>query len=193
MASRNHSNRKFSQLLNEIINSNIQNELFGVSELAYELNMSRSNLHRRIKSATGDSVSQYLRKIRLNKALELLNEQSHTISEVAFSVGFGSVNYFSKCFKDHYGYPPSEVDNYQEDDEDPRAFQGKQNGLNNLPIQTTSFIGRKTEITTILKLVSEHRIVSIIGTGGCGKTRLACEAVSKLKNRHPHTRSARPP
>ena len=184
MASRNHSNRKFSQLLNEIINSNIQNELFGVSELAYELNMSRSNLHRRIKSATGDSVSQYLRKIRLNKALELLNEQSHTISEVAFSVGFGSVNYFSKCFKDHYGYPPSEVDNYQEDDEDPRAFQGKQNGLNNLPIQTTSFIGRKTEITTILKLVSEHRIVSIIGTGGCGKTRLACEAVSKLKNEY---------
>ncbi|MDD4754672.1 MAG: helix-turn-helix domain-containing protein, partial [Prolixibacteraceae bacterium] len=72
MSNRNSFNKKFTHQLNEIIDSNIQNERFGVSELAYELNMSRSNLHRKIKSVTGYSVSQYLRKVRLNKAMELL-------------------------------------------------------------------------------------------------------------------------
>jgi predicted ATPase/AraC-like DNA-binding protein len=180
MTNRSSLNKKFAQQLNEIIDSNIQNERFGVSELAYELKMSRSNLHRKIKAATGESVSQYLKKVRLNKAVELLKEQSYTISEVAFAVGFGSVNYFSKCFKDNFGYPPSEVENYPEDDEDSKTLQEKINVLKNFPVQTTSFIGRETEIHTILSLVKENRIVSLIGTGGCGKTRLACEAVSKL-------------
>jgi predicted ATPase/AraC-like DNA-binding protein len=180
MASRNSFNNKFTHQLIEIVDSNIQNERFGVSELAYELNMSRSNLHRRIKSVTGDSVSQYLRKVRLNKAMELLKEQVFTVSEVAFAVGFGSVNYFSKCFKDHFGYPPGEVEGFEKVEEKARTFQNQNNILKNFPVQTTSFIGRETEINTILSLVKNHRIVSLIGTGGCGKTRLACEAVSKI-------------
>ncbi len=180
MASRNSLNKKFAQQLNEIIDSNIQDERFGVSELAYKLNMSRSNLHRKIKAATGDSVSQHLKKVRLNKAMELLKEQSYSISEVAFAVGFGSVNYFSNCFKGNFGYPPSEVQNYPEDDEDSQTLQENINVLKNFPVQTTSFIGRENEINTILDLLKEHRIVSLVGTGGCGKTRLACEAVSKL-------------
>ena len=57
MAKRNSRNSKFIHQLNEILDSNIQNERFGVSELADKMNMSRSNLHRKIKSATGDSVS----------------------------------------------------------------------------------------------------------------------------------------
>lgn len=89
MSNRNSSNKKITRQLNEIIDSNIQNERFGVSELAYELNMSRSNLHRKIKSVTGESVSQYLRKVRLSKAMELLKEQDYTVSEVAFAVEFG--------------------------------------------------------------------------------------------------------
>ncbi|MFO7671904.1 MAG: helix-turn-helix domain-containing protein [Bacteroidales bacterium] len=184
MASRISSNRKFIQLLNEIIYSNIQNERFGVSELAYELNMSRSNLHRRIKNATSNSVSQHLRQVRLNKALELLKDQSNTISEVAFAVGFGSVNYFSRCFRDHFGYPPSEAESYLDEDEDSQVLRGNHHELRNFPVQTTSFIGREAEIETIVRLVKEHRIVSIIGTGGCGKTRLACEIAAKLKDEY---------
>ena len=184
MSNRNSFNKKFTHQLNEIIDSNIQNERFGVSELAYELNMSRSNLHRKIKSVTGNSVSQYLRKVRLNKAMELLKEQDYTVSEVAFAVGFGSVNYFSKCFKDHFGFPPGEVESLEEAKEESQDFQNQYNLLKNFPFQTTSFIGRETEINTILSLVKEHRIVSLIGTGGCGKTRLACEAVSNLGNEY---------
>jgi transcriptional regulator GlxA family with amidase domain len=52
--------------------------------------MSRSNLHRRIKSVTGDSVKQYLRKVRLNKAMDLLKDQSYTVSKITFAVGITS-------------------------------------------------------------------------------------------------------
>ncbi|MFC2128646.1 helix-turn-helix domain-containing protein [Bacteroidota bacterium] len=184
MAAHKRVNIKFTRQLNEILDSNIQNERFGVSELASEMNMSRSNLHRRIKSATGDSVSQYLRKVRLNKAMELLKEQSFTISEVAFAVGFGSVSYFSKCFREHFGYPPGQVDSYPEDNEEIHLKGDQEVVIKNFPVQTTSFIGRENEINTILDLVKEHRIVSLIGTGGCGKTRLACEVVSKLEKEY---------
>jgi non-specific serine/threonine protein kinase len=184
MSFRNSLNKKFTHLLNEIVNSNIQNERFGVSELAYELNMSRSNLHRKIKAATGDSVSQYLRKVRLKKAMELLKEQPYTVSEVAFAVGFASVNYFSKCFKDYFGYPPSDVEYALEGYEYSPTLKDHKNVLKNFPVQTTSFIGRQTEINSILGLVKEHRIVSLVGTGGCGKTRLACEMVSRIENEY---------
>jgi predicted ATPase/AraC-like DNA-binding protein len=177
-------NDKFTRHLNEIIENNIGNERFGVSELANELNMSRSNLHRRIKSVTGASVSQYLRKVRLNKAMDLLKEQSYTVSEVAYAVGFGSVTYFSTCFRDHFGYPPGEVGSHLEEPEEVQTAGDKESVMKNFPVQTTSFIGRENEIKTILGLVKEHRIVSLIGTGGCGKTRLACEVVSKLQNEY---------
>lgn len=52
--------------------------------------------------------------------------------------------------------------------------------LHNLPAQLTSFIGRKNEMKVVKELVAEHRLVTLTGTGGCGKTRLACEAVTQL-------------
>ena len=109
MTPQNRRDDKFTQRLNELIETNMNNERFGVSELAGEMNMSRSNLHRRIKSVSGASVSQYLRKARLNKALELLRKNSFTVSEVAFKVGFGSATYFSRCFRDYFGYAPGKV------------------------------------------------------------------------------------
>ena len=94
-----------------IIEKNIPEEGFGVSELASEINMSRSNLLRKIKKLTGLSVSQYIRKIRLKEGMNMLKEQSLTVSEISYAVGFGSTSYFIKCFHDHYGYPPGEVVN----------------------------------------------------------------------------------
>ena len=109
MARQNAKDVTFIKRLNGIIGIHLSNERFGVSELASEMSMSRSNLHRKIKSVTGSSVSQYLRKIRLNKALELLKEDTFTISEVAYQVGFRSPNYFSKCFQEQFGFLPSEI------------------------------------------------------------------------------------
>ncbi len=99
----------FLNRLTEITEENLTNERFGVSELAREMGMSRSNLHRKVKSATKTSVSQFIRQVRLNQAMELLRQTSSTASEVAYKVGFGSVTYFTKCFHDYYGFPPGEV------------------------------------------------------------------------------------
>lgn len=93
----------------EIIHSNISNEQFGVSELAAKLSMSRSNLLRKIRRDGKLSASQFIRQVRLAKAMEMLTEGSINVSEVAFSVGFSSTSYFIKCFREHYGYPPGEV------------------------------------------------------------------------------------
>ncbi len=101
-----------SNFINEaeaIILENISKEQFGVSELAERMNMSRSNLLRKIKKETQLSASQFIRQIRLVKSVELLKQNTFTISEIAFQVGFGSTSYFVKCFREQYGYPPSEA------------------------------------------------------------------------------------
>ena len=100
----------FLNQVSQIIEDNISNEQFGVSELAHEIGMSRSNLLRKIKKSTNLSVSQFIRQIRLKTAMDLLKQDAYTVSEVSYKVGFGSTSYFIKCFREHYGYPPGEVD-----------------------------------------------------------------------------------
>src|SRR5690606_34414016 len=92
-----------------IIEENLSNERFGVSELASELNMSRSNLLRKVKHATKLSVSQLIRQLRLERGMDLLRNSSLTVSQISHQVGFGSSSYFIKCFREHYGYPPGEA------------------------------------------------------------------------------------
>jgi AraC-like DNA-binding protein len=65
----NKREASFIQHVSKIVEDNMKNEGFGVSELAARMNMSRSNLHRKIKSASGISVSQFIRNARLDSAL----------------------------------------------------------------------------------------------------------------------------
>lgn len=95
--------------IKSIIEENISNENFGVSELAREAGMSRSNLLRKVKSLTNLSVSVFIREVRLAYAMEILKHESLNVSEVSYRVGFSSTSYFIKCFREHYGYPPGEV------------------------------------------------------------------------------------
>ncbi len=99
----------FLSHIREIILQNLENESFGVSELADETGMSRSNLLRKIKKSSGTSASQYIRQVRLQKSMELLKNTSMNVSEVSYKVGFGSVSYYVKCFREFYGYPPGET------------------------------------------------------------------------------------
>ncbi len=89
---------------------NLLNPQFGVSALAEELGISRSELYRRIKEAEQKSASQFIREIRLERALELLKSDEYSITEIAYMVGFNSPTYFSTCFKEYYGYSPSTAD-----------------------------------------------------------------------------------
>ena len=99
----------FLSQITALVEKNIANEQFGVSELADEMNMSRSNLLRKVKKETKLSVSQLISQVRLKRAMEMLRKSSLNVSEVSHQVGFGSTSYFIKCFREYYGFPPGEV------------------------------------------------------------------------------------
>ncbi|MFB6317130.1 helix-turn-helix domain-containing protein [Saccharicrinis sp. FJH54] len=103
------TNNEFLNDLRNIISDNIRNEQFGVSELAEKVGMSRSNLLRKVTRQAGISVSQFIREVRLEHAMELLRNSDSNVSEVAWQVGFNSTSYFIKCFREAYGYPPGET------------------------------------------------------------------------------------
>jgi len=109
MSDAQSSSKSFIEQAESLILENIENENFGVSELAEAMHMSRSNLLRKIKKDAWVSASQFIRQIRLKKAMEYLGETSLTVSEVSYQVGFASTSYFIKCFREYYGYPPGEV------------------------------------------------------------------------------------
>ncbi|WP_418604672.1 helix-turn-helix domain-containing protein [Hwangdonia sp.] len=103
---------KDEQLLNklkQVVLNNFENEHFSVQELSELAAISRSQLHRKLKRLKGQSISQFIREIRLEEALELLQQDAATTSEIAYKVGFNSSSYFHKCFLNFYGYPPSEA------------------------------------------------------------------------------------
>ena len=109
MPDRSAMETNFLNKITKIIKANLSDERFGVSELAHEIGMSRSNLLRKIKKINNLSVSQFIRQVRLESAMAMLKKNDQTVSEISYEVGFGSTSYFIKCFHDHYGYPPGEV------------------------------------------------------------------------------------
>ncbi|WP_167615324.1 helix-turn-helix domain-containing protein [Maribellus sediminis] len=104
----------FENKVRLIIQHRIQEENFGVSELAAELGLSRSQALRKIKAATGKSINRLIRDIRLEESTKLLGDEDLTASEIAYRVGFSSPSYFNKCFLDRYGVTPGE---YKRDSE----------------------------------------------------------------------------
>lgn len=109
MSSESSNRSVFIEQAEVIILENLTNEQFGVSELAETMNMSRSNLLRKIKKQTQLSASRFIRLIRLRESALLLKETSLTVSEVSYKVGFGSTSYFIKCFREQYGFSPGEI------------------------------------------------------------------------------------
>ena len=97
---------KFLNKVLKIVEEYISDEKFSIEDLGNKIGMSRSQIHRKISALTGKSPSVYVRSIRLYKAKKLLENGEGNISEIAYSVGFSSPVYFSKCFKEEFGHPP---------------------------------------------------------------------------------------
>nr|WP_321410576.1 helix-turn-helix domain-containing protein [uncultured Carboxylicivirga sp.] len=123
---------EFISRLKQEIQNNIENENFGVSELAEKVGMSRSNLLRRIQKEEGCSASQFIRRIRLQEAINLLKTKDRTVSEISYLVGFSSTSYFIKCFREEFGYPPGEYEQHQTNLLTSTETTAKQNILNKL-------------------------------------------------------------
>ena len=103
----NPVDHKFIQQTISLINEYIAYTNFSVEMLAADLAVSRSLLHKKLMALIGQSPSDLIRRIRLNKAAKLIEHKSGNISEIALEVGFNSPSYFAKCFQKQFGFNPS--------------------------------------------------------------------------------------
>jgi signal transduction histidine kinase/ligand-binding sensor domain-containing protein/DNA-binding response OmpR family regulator len=101
------SDAKFLGQVRNVIENQLANEDFGVEEMARLVAHSRGHLHRRLKEITDESPSDLLRRMRLERAAQLLEAGAGSVSEIAYGVGFKSVAHFSNRFQDHFGVRPS--------------------------------------------------------------------------------------
>ena len=91
-----------------IIEDHIDDEMFSIDELSREAGYSNMHFYRKIKALAGQTPSQFLRTIRLKRAAELLSKNSDNVTQIAYHVGFSSLSYFNKCFKDQFGVTPGQ-------------------------------------------------------------------------------------
>jgi len=97
----------FLRKLKTIILDTLKTEDTNVNTIAKDIGMSRSSLFRKIKAITGKNINEYIRKVRIEKAAYLMKEENTTISQASYEVGFNSLNYFRKVFKEELGELPS--------------------------------------------------------------------------------------
>lgn len=105
---------EFMQKAILLIENNLSNNTYGVNELYADMQMSKSNFYRKLKTNTDLSPNELIRFVRLKKSTQLLIEAKLSVNEIAYDMGFNSPSYFTRCFKQHFGIAPSEYKEYYE-------------------------------------------------------------------------------
>lgn len=103
--------KEFLNKIDTILISNLDNSNFSVEELASCLHISRVQLYRKVKAILNIGIGDYIVNFRLDKAIQMLKNSDLNISEIAYSCGFASPNYFSTAFKNKYLISPKEYRN----------------------------------------------------------------------------------
>ena len=104
----NEQDSLFVKRLDSIVYSRLGEQDLSVDKVAGLLHLGRTIFYKKVRGTTGYTPNEYIRVIRLRKAAELLKEGEKNVSEVAYAVGFDNPYYFSKCFKEQFGVPPSQ-------------------------------------------------------------------------------------
>lgn len=99
---------KFLQKVLALIEVHMEEENFSIEDFSQEAGYSRMQFYRKIKALAGQTPSQFVRTIRLKRAAQLLSKKSDHVAQIAYSVGFGSLAYFNKCFKEQFGVTPGQ-------------------------------------------------------------------------------------
>ena len=99
----------FLQKAMSLVEEHMGDERFGAEQLADEIGLSRMQLHRKLTALTNQSAGDFIRTLRLHRAMSLLQENAGTVSEVAYNVGFSDSSYFAKRFRDQFGCTPGEA------------------------------------------------------------------------------------
>lgn len=97
----------FIEQLQNIILANLINPELNADYLADKMNLSYTQLYRKLKALTNQSASVFIRKVRLEQAAKLLKAGEESVSEIAYNTGFSDPAYFSRAFSQHYEMPPS--------------------------------------------------------------------------------------
>lgn len=100
----------FIEKVKAVIAENYENEQFALPQLCEQLNLSRTQLYRKMKALINVSPSKFIRSYRLEQAKKLLGTTDLTVAEVAYAVGFKERSHFSKVFNDEFGTYPTEID-----------------------------------------------------------------------------------
>ena len=103
------SESPFLDRFRTLLQDNLHDSAFNVERMGEEMGMSRVQLYRKIKSLTGTTPVELLRKARLARGRQMLATTDRSISEIAYDTGFSAPSYFTKCFKDEYGISPGEL------------------------------------------------------------------------------------
>ncbi len=99
----------FLQGLVDAVEDHLSDTSFDVNQLCQIIGMSKSQLNRKMKAVVNKSPNQFIRSYRLQKAKQMIVRTELSVSEIAYEVGFSSPAYFTKCFHDEFGYPPSHL------------------------------------------------------------------------------------
>lgn len=100
---------EFLMKVRKVVDAHLDDESFSIEQLAEEVGMSRTQLHRKLRALTDQSASQFVRAYRLDYAKQLLEQHAGTVAEIAYKVGFGSPSYFTKCFTERFEISPKDV------------------------------------------------------------------------------------
>jgi signal transduction histidine kinase/ligand-binding sensor domain-containing protein/DNA-binding response OmpR family regulator len=92
----------------ELIERNMSNASYTVEEMSRDVGMSHTQLYRKVKALTGQTINEFIRAIRLKRAAQLLEQHQLTVSEITYKVGFTDLQHFRECFKKMYGLTPSQ-------------------------------------------------------------------------------------
>jgi len=104
------ADEQFLNKVKETIMERMSDEQLSVESLADDIGMSRVQLYRKVSALTGMAVNELIRKLRLQRAAQLLQANWGPVSQVAYEVGFSNLSYFSKVFKEEFGLLPSEYE-----------------------------------------------------------------------------------
>ena len=104
----NELDQQFLSKINQLIEERISSDKIEIGYLADGTNISQSTLYRKMKSLTGISTNEYVRKYKMHYAERLLLTGKYTISEVGYMIGMSSQSYFRKCFKEEFNVNPSD-------------------------------------------------------------------------------------
>jgi signal transduction histidine kinase/DNA-binding response OmpR family regulator len=104
----NALDKVFIQKVYDVIKDNISDTEFNMDNFAERLLVSKSLLYKKMVSLTGEPPVEFIRRIRLNKAAALIENNSENLSGIAMEVGFSNPAYFSECFKKQFGVSPSQ-------------------------------------------------------------------------------------